>query len=444
MNSILKLQEQLGKVEAERDELQNAHDEFIKSFEEKPEEFSSEYFNQAKKELEVIAEKNKEIERINGEIEAQKYIEQERAKKVDKKAATERRGSEEQRAAKNYSFSRAFDSLRRSGKLEGIEAEVSQEARNEASASSLPGFQGDFALPASMVKLMGSWERAMSVGTTTTGGHGVPEVTAGIVPVLRPRLKAISMGTQVQGGMVGTMKFPRHTTVETASVNSEVGAGNEVTPTFDTYSVEPHRMEAYTTASKQLLFQAPGLSEGWIRQNLEFAVAKLLDSQVLAGSGAGNNIEGISNITGIGSVSYNASDPFASLVDLETAIAVDDADVDNMGYLTTPGVRGALKQTRIDSGSGIMVWGQGNTANLNGYMADVSTQVTVTSGTPDTHYIYFGNWADGTIYQWNVIDIVVDPYSLRRTAQIEIVINGWYDYAVQHPESFALITDATL
>lgn len=59
---------------------------------------------------------------------------------------------------------------------------------------------------------------------------------------------------------------------------------------------------------------------------------------------------------------------------METALAVDNADTGNLAFLTTPGIRGVLKKTKIDAGSGQFVWGQ-DAQTLNGYRAAVSTQV---------------------------------------------------------------------
>lgn len=442
MDKILELEEKIGRLVEDKKAKIKAHDEILKSFETAENTPSDEDYEAAKTRVKEINELDEQIDELRSEKDKLHFIEREKAKRIDRKAASERRGTPEQQAARNFSLARAISDYAEKGKVEGLAKELTEEARNEG--RSLSGFQGDLAIPSAFVRLITNDEmRAMSVGTTTAGGHTVSTDTMPLVPVLRPRLKVIAMGTQVASGMKGDMTFPRHTTVETASMNTEVGTGNAVTPTFDTYSVEPHRIEAYTTVSKQLLVQSNDISEQWIRQNLEFAIAKQLDTQVLNGAGTGANIEGIANISGIGSVTYNASDPFGSLVDLETQISQDDADVMNMGYLTTPQMKGSFKQERIDSGSGIMVWGQG-AAELNGYRADVSTQVPTVAGTPDEYYIYFGNWADGTIYQWSTIDIVVDPYSLRRTAQVEVVVNGWYDYALRHVESMALCSDAVV
>jgi HK97 family phage major capsid protein len=450
MDQIRKLKEDLADLEKSFSNKEKELDDFMATFasdqskyDDAADKRAAALENEKKSIKSQIAEKDAELEKLE-RLERMNADRLERQRKQDKSYVAANKETDETGAMKQFSFHRAIDLASRDKQLDGAEGEVHQEATRLAKASGIP-VSGNIALPSSAMELRSDSQiqKAMSVGTTTTGGHGVATVTMPLIPVLRPRLKVVEAGTQVRSGMVGNLKFYRHTTVETASVNTEVGSGNEVTPTFDTFSASPFRVECYTTVSKQLLIQNPEIGETWIRQNLEFAVQKKLDSLVLEGAGT-TEPYGLSNISGVGSVSWDALDPFGSLVDLETAIAIDNADVDNMKYMVTPGIKGTLKQTRIDPGSGIMIWGQGAT-DVNGYMALVSTQVPInTTPDPDEHTIYFGNWADGSIFQWGMIDIVVDPYSLRRTAQVEIVINGWYDYQVNHPESFAIIEDAVL
>ena len=63
----------------------------------------------------------------------------------------------------------------------------------------------------------------------------------------------------------------------------------------------------------------------------------------------------------------------------------------------TPGIRGKLKKTKTDSGSGIFVWPTG-ARELNGYNVGVTTQVpsTLTKGSSSgvCHALLFGNFAD--------------------------------------------------
>ena len=53
----------------------------------------------------------------------------------------------------------------------------------------------------------------------------------------------------------------------------------------------------------------------------------------------------------------------------------------------------------------------------------------------------FGNFSDVIVGQWGGLDIIVDPYTLKKSAQVEITMNAWHDVFVRHDESFAAIKD---
>ena len=55
--------------------------------------------------------------------------------------------------------------------------------------------------------------------------------------------------------------------------------------------------------------------------------------------------------------------------------------------------------------------------------------------------VLFGNFADVIVGQWGGLDIIVDPYTLKKSAQVEITMNAWHDVFVRHDESFAAIKD---
>jgi hypothetical protein len=54
----------------------------------------------------------------------------------------------------------------------------------------------------------------------------------------------------------------------------------------------------------------------------------------------------------------------------------------------------------------------------------------------------FGNWADLILAEWAGIDVVVDPYSLKKQGQIEVTITLWTDIGVRHAGSFTISADS--
>jgi hypothetical protein len=136
---------------------------------------------------------------------------------------------------------------------------------------------------------------------------------------------------------------------------------------------------------------------------------------------------------------------------LETDTTSANGVFNRAGYLTTPGVRGALKTTEKANNTGMFVYQDGATVGegtMNGYRSLVSTLVPsdLTKGTgTNLHAILFScDWSELLIGQWAGIDLVVDPYTSAKNALVTLVINSWWDIAVRHAASFSAVLDADL
>ena len=399
--------------------------------------------SRADKLIEDITAMNASIERS----EKTEALLQDKATQVAQQRANDQRRSQEtetpeDKASKQYSLLRAISLTSRGKQLDGIEAEMHQEAQTEIRDAGLT-MEGNLQVPSMVFK------RDLTAGTTTAGGHTIATDLGDLIPILDPKLQTETLGATVLRGLTGDLKFPRGNADAAATWEGENDSNAETSPTFDQITLSPNRVGAFTDLSKQLLVQSSIDVENYVRNRLNFAVRKAVDSAAINGSGSGNVPEGILNVTGIGDVAggTNGAVPtWANIVGLETEVAVDDADMGNLAYLTTPGIRGALKTALLDSGSGQFIWGQGS-KELNGYTAAVSTQVpsALTKGTSnDCHAIIFGNWAELLIGQWAGIDLVVDPYTSSKNALVTLVVNSWWDIAVKHAESFAAMLDAKL
>lgn len=362
------------------------------------------------------------------------------ALRAGKKSSTGGEKGEKQRISSDYSLMRAIRMAAKGKELDGLEGEMAQEARREAQRSGLT-LSGNLQIP-------GMLKRDLTAGTASEGGNTVATDLGDLIPILEPKLKVRELGATYLTGLVGNLDLPRNNADATATWEGENDANAETSPTFDKISLTPKRLGAFTDISKQLMAQSSIDVENFVRGRLSFAVAKALDLAAINGSGSAPEPRGILNTSGIGDVAggtNGATPDWADIVDLESALAVDNADMGSLAYLTTPGIRGYLKKTIIDSGSGQFIWPV-NATEINGYPVDVSTQVpsTLTKGTASgiAHAIIFGNWADLIIGQWAGYDVVVDPYSNSKNAIVTIVVNSWWDIAVRHAESFAAMKDA--
>lgn len=299
--------------------------------------------------------------------------------------------------------------------------------------------------------MVGSQEqRDLVKGTSTAGGHTVATnlLAQNFIDLLRNRMVLQQAGITVLSGLVGDIAIPRQTGGATAYWVAESGAPTESQQAFDQVTMSPKTLGAFTDMSRKLLKQSSLDVEAFVRQDLAAVTGLEIDRAGLHGSGSSNQPTGVAATSGIGSVAggTNGLAPTRThLVNLETEVAQDNADVGNLAYITNTKVRGKLKLTEVASNTGIWTWQDGPTP-LNGYRALVSNQVSsaLTKGSSSgvCSAIFFGNWRDLLMGMWGGLDLMVDPYTASTTGTVRVIVLQDVDIAVRHPESFAAMLDA--
>jgi HK97 family phage major capsid protein len=295
--------------------------------------------------------------------------------------------------------------------------------------------------------------RDLTVGSPTGGGYMVATDTWPLIELLRNRLALAAAGVRILTGLVGDVAIPAHTAASTGYWVAESGAPTEGAPTLGQVAMTPHTFGAYNDISRKLLKQSSVDVENFVRDDLTRVIGLGVDYAGLHGNhnSDANQPDGVAATTGIGSVvggTNGAAPDWTDIVDLETEVAVDNADIGTLRYITNAKVRGKLKKTLITATYGDqMVWDSRNpNTPLNGYPAIVSNQVssTLTKGNSSVaSAIFFGNWDDLVLGIWgDGVDILVDPYSLSTQGALRVVAFQDVDFAVRHAGSFAAMLDA--
>ncbi|WP_270674583.1 MULTISPECIES: phage major capsid protein [unclassified Aeromonas] len=258
------------------------------------------------------------------------------------------------------------------------------------------------------------------VDTTFMGGS--------FIDMLRNRTTIMRLATTM-GGLVGNVDIPRQTGGATAYWLGEGEDSQEGTPTIGQLELSPKTLGAYTDITRRLLMQSSMDAEGIVRRDLVNAMAQAIDFAGYYGSGAANQPRGIKNYTGINAVDFAAALPtFKELVDMESLIAADNADIGQMGYIGNAAFRGHCKTTaKFGTGTESTIWEPGNT--INGYNTEISNQIAAGD-------VFFGNFADMLIGMWGGLDLTVDPYSLSKSGGLRIVVFQDVDFVLRRVESF--------
>lgn len=356
------------------------------------------------------------VERVQGEI-----LESMGAKRAPEAPSLE----VPEREAGEFSIVRAINQLAKNGRLDGVEKEIS-----DATAKHVKREAQGFFIPNAVAK------RALNANTGSAGGYTVDtDLQSGsMVDLLRNKTKVAGLGAQMLTGLVGDVAIPKHTGGATAYWLGETETVTDSQQTFGQITLTPHKLVGSTPYSKQLLAQSSIDVEGFIRRDIASVLAIAKDLACINGSGADGEPRGIMNTTGINAgVTFGGAATWADVVQFETDIYTDNAEVENMAFLTTPATQGKWKTIERATNTGIFLLDDDRMAN--GYRFEVTNQV-------PSDKVIFGNWADLVMADWDGIDVVVNPYSLDQSGQIRITVTLMTDVAVRHPVSFSVSTDS--
>lgn len=293
-------------------------------------------------------------------------------------------------------------------------------------------------------------ERAGLDSGTSTKGAEVKFVEPGeFIDLLRNAMKVAALGARMLSGLRGPVTFPRQTGAATAVWVGE-NSGSDVSEsnaTLGTKTLSPKTLQGTTSFSRQLLAQAVIDTENFVRTDLAQVHALSIDAAAIAGTGSSNQPTGILNTSGVSLVAIgtNGGNPtYDHMVDLETAIGEANGLIGDPAYLTTPGIKGRLKKTQeFSSSNGLAVWRGGE---VNGYRAEASQQVpsTLTKGTSsgNCHAAILGIWEQLLVGEWGALELIVDPFRLKKQGMIEVTSFQMVDILARIAECFAVIKDA--
>lgn len=283
-------------------------------------------------------------------------------------------------------------------------------------------------------------ERVMNTSTSgaasgDTGGYGIATtlLSQSFIDILRNRATIMQLGT-VLGGLAGNIDIPKQTAAATGYWLGEDDDSSETGIDLGQISMSPKTVAAYVEITRKLLIQSSLDVEAMLRFDLAKQLALTVDKAGYYGTGSKHQPLGITNHAGINAVPFAAAQPtYAELVQMETEIALDNADVPGMAYVGNAQFRGSMKTSLKFPGAAIAqggtIWEPGN--SVNGYRTEITNQLT-------TGDVVFGNFGDLLIGMWSGLQLLVDPYSNSKKGRIRITAFQDVDFALRRVESFCL------
>lgn len=193
----------------------------------------------------------------------------------------------------------------------------------------------------------------------------------------------------------------------------ETGTAAESKNTFSHVTLQPKRISAQLSYSKQFLAQDTIGAEAAIRRDIYNALVAKIQSTMLSADVAGTNKPaGIFN----GVTAKNISS-YSELCDVEAT--VDDSNVKGeRKYLMSNKAKAILRCMPKSSLTTELV--------LDGNDID-GTPVIANSDVPTTQYAY-GDFSNIVMGTWGNVDLIIDPYTLAAENSIRIVVNAFVDW----------------
>ncbi len=356
-----------------------------------------------------------------------------------------------QRETQRFSFNRLIRAMAEPTSRAAQEAARFEMEACEAAAREAPNGGKGFVVPTDVLRAPMAQQRA-PVNTTVTGTN--PGDTGGFaiatdylggsfIDMLRNRTVFMRLARPMQN-LEGNVEIPGQSLAPSGYwIANEDDESTEDTFDLRQIAMSPKTVAAFTELTRQFILQTSLDAEAFTRMNLAIAMAETIDLAGFYGTGSGGQPKGIVNYTGVNAVDFDDGSgadttdmpTYADVVEMETAIAADNADIGSMAYVMGAPMRGHFKTTEKFAGSnGQTIWEPGNT--VNGYATEITNQVAAGD-------LFFGAFAQAAVGMWGGLDLLADPYTHSRRGRIRVTAFQSVDIALLHEQAFAYGTDAT-
>ena len=257
-------------------------------------------------------------------------------------------------------------------------------------------------------------------------------LAASYIDALRSNTVVLQAGAVMLQGLVGNVDIPKAAGTATHYWVAEDGEPTDSEVPTTTVSLSPKTLAGAVPITRRLLLQSAPSAEALVRNDLVQGNARALDLAALEGTGTSNQPLGIVNQTGVLTQAIaditNGYPTWAEAVGFETAISAAAAEIGTASWVMTPAIRGGMKTTAKDAGSGLFVM-EGDMCN--GYSARVSQQISA-------QRIMLGYFGQLLIGMWGVLDIVPDRATKVASGGLVMRTFQDVDMAVRHAQSFCI------
>ena len=217
------------------------------------------------------------------------------------------------------------------------------------------------------------------------------ETNVGLVGALKPLSTALSAGATELSNLQNNVALPRVISGVAASWVAEGVADVADNPILGSLSMQPRRIIAVTTVSRQLIVQSPRLMDQFIVRELAAAIAAAFDAAAFGGTGGTQPI-GVANTVGVQAVS-GAGLTWANVLDMKQKVSDTNARDGSIAFVATPATRELLEGRTKEAGGGTYIWSDDRVAACRALASTNVPSGTLICG--DWSRMIVASWSDG-------------------------------------------------
>lgn len=292
-------------------------------------------------------------------------------------------------------------------------------------------------------------QKAMSVGTDTSGGYMVPTaLLPGVLEALVAQSSLMQAGAQMvsveidSGGGAKSYVMAAVDTVPTAAWRSEGGSVAESDPAFRPVTATPRSLAFYFKVSRELLADAFNL-DSVLAVVIAQAMARELDRAGLLGSGTAPEPRGIGNVAGIQTVGNGAAGTALATIKYSNLMSATQAILQANG----PMPNAAIMAPRTLVGFGSLADSTGQPLQRPDLLRDMkmiaTSQIPINQtvgASTDCSSMFVGNFARARFVLREAVSIQKLNELFAGNGQVGFVCHVRADFVVEYPTTMALVT----
>ena len=307
---------------------------------------------------------------------------------------------------------RALGQMASPGGLHGAEREYAAETARAAGVA--------FDLNKLVLPVTALSERTLVAATDNAGGYLVGTDVESVTDALRPWSVTVAGGVTVLPNLGPDTRLPITDTDPTVSWSAtETTAAPVSDPVLDAAVLTPKIAAGVVQYSKQVLLQSGDSLEAYVRSMLARVAGQIIDTAVLAGSGASGQPTGILNQ----SISNQSGTSLAwsGLLSMKKNALDVGAQEERIAFIGDTASSTLLEGRTREVGGGVMIWQDGKIANCAAYACSLMPASTLICGPLER--VVLGLFGPG-------LELAVNPFQNFQAGIVAVRVSIYCDVAL--------------